>query len=255
MLFACSEYQKVLKSSDLDYKYEKALEYYENDEYFKALPLFEELIPLYRGSSRAEKVYYYYCYCNYYEEFYDVAAYHFKKYSKTFSTSSHAEEALFMSGYCNYIQSPAPSLDQTNTKRAISELQLFINSYPTSNLVDSSNSLIDKLRSKLEEKSYNNAYLYYKTENYKSAIIALNNHLKDYPETDKAELVNFIILKSNYFLAINSIQEKKLERFNNTIEAYYNFVDLFPNSKYIKEAEAYFNKAIIEKTNLENKNL
>ena len=45
----------------LDYKYEKAIEFFDNEEYVKAFPLFDELLLLYRGTDKAEEIYYYYC--------------------------------------------------------------------------------------------------------------------------------------------------------------------------------------------------
>ena len=53
---SCSEYQKVLKSTDYNLKYEKAIEYYEEEDYYRALSLLEELVSLYRGSERAERI-------------------------------------------------------------------------------------------------------------------------------------------------------------------------------------------------------
>jgi outer membrane protein assembly factor BamD len=243
-LFAagCSKYQKILKSSDMDAKYTAAVEYYDQEKYDKALPLFEEMIPLFRGSGKAEKIYYYYCYCNFNLEFLYASAYHFKKFSITYPTSKHAEETLFMSAYSNYLMSPSPTLDPTDTYSAINSLQLFINAYPENELVDSSNVLMDKLRSKLEDKSYLNSKQYYKIFNYKAAIVALNNTLKDFPETEYREEITFLILKSHFHLTENSIKEKKSERINDTIEAYYTFVDSFGESKHLKEAQTIFTK-------------
>lgn len=255
LLLGCSEYQRVLKSTDLDYKFEKAMEYYEDDEYYKALPLFEELIPLYRGSDRAEIVYYYYCYCNYEQEQLYTAAYHFKKFSNTFPTGKHAEETLFMSAYCHYLLSPVATLEQSSSKKAINGLQLFVNTYPKSELVDSSNVIMDKLRRKLELKSFLNAKQYYKIMEYKAAIIALNNTLKDFPDTERKEEIDFLIFKSHYYLAINSIKQKKIQRFNDSIEAYHKFVDSYPDSKHIKEAENYYKKTIEAKEKFELKNI
>ena len=45
-------------------------------------------------------------------------------------------------------------LDQTNTYDALKELQLFINTYPNSSRIPECNDLIDKLRTKLEYKDY-----------------------------------------------------------------------------------------------------
>ncbi len=240
---SCSKYQKLLKSSDMNLKYEAALKYYDDEKYDRAMALFEELIPLFRGTDRAEKVYYSYAYCNYQLNLLYAASYHFKKYSVTYPMSEHAEETLFMHAYSKYLLSPIPTLDATETKGGIEALQLFINTYPEAELVDSSNVLMDNLRSKLEDKSYLNSKQYYKIFQFKAAIIAMNNTLLDFPETKYREELTFLTLKSHFLLAENSIKKKKLERINNTIEAYYTFADNYKDSKYLKEAQSIFSKA------------
>lgn len=243
IISGCSKYQKLLKSTDMDLKYEAAIKYYEEEKYDKAMPLLEELIPMFRGTEKAEKVYYCYCYCNYQMDLLYAAAYHFKKFARTYPLSEHAQHMLFMHAYSNYQLSPISSLDATYTKKAINSFQYFINTYPEHELVDSSNTMMDKLRAKLEEKSYENSKQYYKIFEFKAAIIALNNTLIDFPETKHREEIMFLILKSNFLLAENSIEKKKLERINNTIEAYYTFVDSYKESKYLKEAQTIFTKA------------
>lgn len=254
-LFGCSKYQRLLKSSDYNAKYEAAVVLYDKGKYEKALPLLEELVPLYRGSDKAEKIYYYYCYTNYQLDFLYEASYHFKKFYTTFPSSSHVEEALFMAGYCKYLLSPISSLDPTDTYDAINELQFFANTYPQHPLLDSTNILMDKLRVKLEEKSFQNAKQYYFIYDYKASIIALNNTLKDFPDSKHQEEIKFLLLKSSYFLAYNSVKEKKLQRFNESIDAYLNFVDSFKESKYLKEAESLYNKSLEQQLKLKQENL
>ncbi|MCC7331873.1 MAG: outer membrane protein assembly factor BamD [Flavobacteriales bacterium] len=255
LIFGCSRYQRLLKSDDYNEKYDAAIEYYEKGKYEKALPFLEELTPLYRGTEKAEKIYYYYCYANYKLDYLFEAGYHFKKFSTTFPSSKFVEETFFMSGYCKYRLSPLSSLDPTDTYAAIDELQSFINTYPQHQLLDSANLLIDKLRTKLEDKSFNNAKQYYQIYEYKAAIIALNNVLREFPDTKYAEEVAYLLVKSHYFLAYNSVKEKKLERFDDTIDAYRNFVDLYKQSKYIKSVEVYYNKAIEQKNKITKENL
>lgn len=255
LLFAfqsCSEYHKVMKSPNPEYKYAKAVEYYNEGDYIKTLPLLEELIPLYKGTDKGQKIFYYYCYTNYYLDYLLVAAYNFKKYANTFALSEYAEDALFMSAYCNYLESPNPTLDQAPTYRALDELQIFVNTYPESPLVDSANGLVDELRFKLETKSFYNARQYYKIRKYKAAVVSLNNTLESYPATIYAEEIKLLILKSYYYLAINSIEEKKRERFEKGIEAYYDFIDNFAESKYVSEAETIYAKLIKQRDELEN---
>ncbi len=247
LLASCNDYQKVLKSPNPEYKYEKTVEYYNNEEFLKALPLLQELIPLYRGTDKGQKIYYYYCYTNYHLDYLITAAYHFKKYANTYPRSEFAEDALFMSAYCNYLESPAPSLDQAPTFSAMNEMQMFVNAYPSSPLVDSANTLVDELRLKLENKSFENSKQYYKIRKYKSAVVSLRNTLVEFPNTRYAEEIKLLILKSYYYLAINSIEEKKKERFEQGIEAYYDFIDNFADGSFVNEAESIYAKIIKER--------
>lgn len=232
----CSKYQKILKSNDFEKKFEMAKMYYDNGKYQKAFPLFEELITVFRGTSKAEDVYYYYAYCNYQLGDYMLAGYHFDNFVRTFPRSNRSEDAQFMNAKCYFLDSPEPSLDQTSTEKAIDELQLFINKYPESPKVDECNDLMDRLRFKLETKSYNTAKLYYRVGEYKAAIFALRNTLKDYPDTKYREEVSFMILRSSYLLADNSVIEKKVERFEQTLRECDAFMERFPRSKDVNAA-------------------
>ncbi|MBU0764224.1 MAG: outer membrane protein assembly factor BamD [Bacteroidetes bacterium] len=244
-LISCSKFQKLLKSSDYELKYTKALEYYKKEDYYRAQQLLEELISLTRGSKRGEEVYFYYAYCYYGQENFILAGYHFRTFSKTYPASSHTEECEYLSAYCYYLDSPEPSLDQSNTKRAIDALQLFINRYPDSEKITECNELIDKLRDKLEIKSYNSARLYYDISDFKSAVIALKNSLKDYPDSQFREDILYYILKASYEYAENSIEKKQKERYQETINEYYALIDEFPETQYLKEAKRIYSNSLI----------
>ncbi len=246
ILTGCSEYNKVLKSTDVVYKYTKAKEYYEEEEYSKALSLFDELGTILRGTDKSEEVHYYIAECHFKLKDYYFANYYFKNFAKTYPASSKAETAFFSSAYCSYLNSPKSSLDQTETEQAIDEFQLFLNRYPTTGLKDSTNVMIEELRLKLEKKAFDNAKLYYLTENYKSATVALQNMLRDFPDSPHREEIEFLVVKSSYLFAINSIDTKKEERLTNTIENYHKFVDKYKDSRYIKDAESYYVDALRE---------
>ncbi len=237
VIASCSKHQKLLKSTDNDMKYDKAMEYYDKGDYYRALQLFEQLIPVYRGTSKAEKLYFSYAYAYYYEREYIMASYYFKRFSVNFPGSEFAEEASFMLAYCKYLDSPRYSLDQTVTREAIDEFQLFINRYPYGEKAQEANDLIIELRDKLEKKSYNIANLYYKMEDYRAAIISYENLLKDFPDTGFKEDVLYKIITSYYNYAIKSIEEKKTERFENAVKAYYDFIALYPESEYVTDVE------------------
>ena len=251
VMTSCSDYSKMLKTRDMDAKSEYAIKLYNRGDYFKALPLFEELITVYRGTKKAEQTYYYYSYTNYRIGDYETAAYDFENFAKTYPNSEFAEECAFMHAYCFYQSSPLYSLDQTNTYKAINELQLFADRYPQSKKIEECNKLIDQLREKLEEKEFQYAELYFNVASYKSAITTYKNLINDFPTTKYREEALFKIVRSAYLLAENSIESKLIERYGETLTAYGEFIAAYPESKYKNKALDYFEttKKRIEKFN------
>lgn len=234
---SCNDFKKLQKSTDLNKKYESALKYYEKGDYLKSQILLEELIPLYRGQGRAEDILYYYAFTTFEMGDYALAGYHFKNFVRTYPNSPKAEECAYYNAYCYYLNSPGYTLDQTDTYRAMQEFQVFINQYPNSSRLEDVNKHIDVMRGKLERKSFEAAKLYFQMEDYKSAIVAFNGTLKEFPDSPHKEEINYLILRSHYLLAVNSIDAKKDERINATIENYRKFISLYPQSAYLKDAE------------------
>lgn len=240
---SCSKFNRIRKSGDMNLKYDAAVKYFENKKYYNALQLFEELIVVLKGTDKAESSYYYYCLSYFYTGDYTSAAYHFNNFAQTFPMSAKAEDALFYNAYCYYLDSPPSSLDQQSSLDAIRQFQLFINKYPTSQRVAECNKYIDELRSKLEVKAWDNAMLYYKMEEYKSAIVAFENVVKDFPTTKYQEECLFLSLKSAYLYAQNSIESKKEERYKSTIDHYNKLIEIFPETEYKKEASRIMSAA------------
>ncbi|MBC7410904.1 MAG: outer membrane protein assembly factor BamD [Bacteroidia bacterium] len=243
----CSKYSKILKSSNYELKYNYACQYYEKQSYSKALPLLEELLTIFKGTEKGEKIYYYYCKTNYELGDYILAGYHCKIFARNYPNNEHAEECAYLHAYCFYLDSPKYSLDQTNTLAAIEEMQVFINEHPNSTRVAQANEIIDKLRYKIATKQYEAARHYYFVENYKAAIVAFENVIKDNPSTPYREKTMVAIIKSYYLLAEQSIDLKKAERYQLSIDNYYKFVDAFPISEQLKECESIYNKCVKQK--------
>jgi len=232
-----SNYEKLRASSDIAKKYREAVRYYEKKDYSKALGLFDDLVQKYRGTAEAEDLSYYFAYTHYKMRDYTTARYHFKVFADTYGSSAKAEECRFMAAYCFYLESPVFSLDQENTIKAIESLQLFINLYPKSDRVPEASKLIGNLRDKLEMKSFANAKLFLDIGDYKSAVIAFRNSARDFPDTKYAEEMEFLTIKAQALYAKSSFETKQEERYNEAIKMYEEFVQNYPNSKYLKEAE------------------
>ena len=83
----------------------------------------------------------------------------------------------------------------------------------------------------------------YLGNNYESCVITAQNALKDYPYTDYREELSILILRARHEMAIYSVEDKKMDRYRETIDEYYAFKNEFPESKYLKEAEKIFNES------------
>ncbi len=236
LLASCkSEFERIRISGDVDLIYKKANEYYEKEEYQKAQTLYELIISSYRGRQEAEEIYYKYAYTYYHLEQYVLASYYFKNFSQTYTSSSLREEVDFMSAYANYQMSPTFRLDQTYTNQAIDEFQLFVNTYPRSERVEECNKLIDQMRAKLEQKSFETGKLYFDLRLYQSATHVFENLLKDFPETKNGEEIRYMIIRSVFLLAQNSVVDKQAERYQDAQEKAGVFLQRYPNSRYSKE--------------------
>lgn len=241
---ACkSEFEKVRSSGNVNRIYEQALQYYENEEYQKAQTLFEIIISSFRGKQEAEEIYFKYAYTYYHLQQYILASYYFNNFSNTYATSDYRQEADFMAAYANYQLSPSFRLDQSYTRKAIDQLQLFVNTYPNSDKVQQCNQLIDAMRAKLELKAYKAAELYFNLREYQAAIQSFENVLKDFPDSENVENIRYMVIRSAFLLAENSFVEKQFPRYKEAIELAQEFLSRYDDSRYRDEVQQMLDKS------------
>ena len=247
-LTSCGEYNKLLKSTDYEYKYEAAKSYFAKGQYNRAATLLNELIAILKGTDKAEESLYMLGMCYYNEQDYQTAAQSFIQYYQVYPRGTYAELARFHAGKALYLDTPEPRLDQTSTYKAIEELQMFMEYYPQSTKHQEAQQMIFELQDKLVMKEYLSAKLYYnlgnyRGNNYQSCVITAQNALKDYPYTNLREDLSILILRAKYELAVYSVEERKQERYRETVDEYYAFKNEFPESKHLKEAEKIFERS------------
>lgn len=237
---SCGEYEKLLKSTDYDLKKAKAKEYYENKEYVKATELFAQILPRYRATEEAEDINWMNAQSFYKMKDYISASSYFKSYMDQYAYGKYAEEAAFMAAMCDYNISPRAELDQANAMTAIEGFNYFINKYPYSPRVDECRKLIKELEERIVEKSYLNARLYYDMKEYKAAVVALNNSLKEHADTKYREEMMYLKLNSLFLYAENSMADKQKTRYQETLDDYYSFMEEFPKSKYSRDVKRIY---------------
>ena len=240
LLSSClSQYGKVVKSKDKEYKLKMAEQYYAKKDYEKAQELYTDLLPLFKGDPRFEDIYYKYAYTAYYQKDYMNAENLFKTYGENFPNNPKVEETEFMRCMAYYKQSPKVDLDQTNTVKTIALLQAFISTHPDSKKIADANDIIDKCRAKLELKEFNNAKLYFDLGYFKSAGVAFSILIDDFPDSENADNYALNSIKSYYKYAEMSYVEKQEERYQKVVADVNDFEQRFPQSKLLEDAINY----------------
>ena len=241
---ACSSYEAVLKSKDINFKLAKANEYYEKKDYQKANELYGMIAPILKGTKSFETVYLKYANSYYNLKDYLSASLHYKNYVEVFPTSKETEHAEYLHALCLYKLAPKASLEQTNTIKALDALQSFVDTHPNSVHNAEANTLIANSIKKLEQKEADAAQLYFKVGQYKAASVSFKSVLRNYPESEKSDYYQYFIIKSLYLYAHSSIETKQKERYSNVVSAFEELQNEHPNSTFIKDAEKYKNLSI-----------
>lgn len=244
---SCSEYQKVLKNTDVKAKYDLAQKYYEEEDFKRANRLFEQIAPKYVGKPQGERVMFFLSDSYFQRKDFNMAGYQFERFIKSYPKSDKVPEAAFLGAKSYYELSPEYSLDQTDTDKALVKLQGFINVYPESEYFDEANTMAKELTTKKERKAFEIAKQFNKLGEFnyellKSAVAAVDNFVSDFPGSIYREEAFFIKVQATTNLAMNSFEIFKQDRLNAAKEAYDGFRKQYPESKFDKKADVLLGK-------------
>jgi outer membrane protein assembly factor BamD len=240
LVSSCGDYEKLLKSTDYDLKKTKAKEYYESKQYAKATELLSQVLPRFRATEEAEELNWINAEAYFNMKQYDLAGNYYKSLVEQYPFGKYAEQATFMGAKCDYNLSPKPELDQTSSRSAIEGFNVFISRFPNSSRVQEAKNYIKDLQERLVEKSYLNAKLYYNMREYKAAITALSNSLKEFSDSKYREEMMYLKLSSLYLYAERSFASKQKERYQATLDDYFSFMEEYPESRYSKEVKKIY---------------
>ncbi|MDG2396502.1 MAG: outer membrane protein assembly factor BamD [Flavobacteriaceae bacterium] len=247
VLFSCNEYQKILNKATISEKNKAAEKYYKNGEYRRALNLFEQIIPSYKGKPQHQRIVFFFANCYFQTNDYYLASYQFENFVKSYPKSNRAIEALFMQAKSQYMLSPRYSLEQKETHKAMDLLQIFIDKYPNSEFAEEANVYIQELQVKLEKKDFEISKQYYTIRDYRAAINSIDNFIANNPGTIYREEALFYKFLSSYEIAINSIISKKIDRLESLNKIYETIKRYYP--------ETIFETSLIEKLEIAGKEI
>lgn len=249
LLTSCAnEFNAVYKSADNAYKYEYAKECFARGKYTRATTLLSTLVTLEKARKNGEESLYMLGMSQYMGRDYESAAQTFKRYVQMYPKNTYSDVAQFYIGQSLYMSTPEPRLDQSMTISAISAFQEYLDIYPDAKFKTDAQQRLFDLQDKLVRKELYNAQLYYDLgpyfgncgageNNYQACIITAQNALKDYPYTTLRENFAVLIMKSKFELAQSSVEEKRMERYQDAEDECYGFINEYPDSKDKQLAE------------------
>lgn len=255
-LGSCAKWTALQNTRDYEYKYEAAKSLYAEGKYGQASMYFAEVLAVMKGTANAEESLYLAGMSNFRNKDYDAASQYFRKYYQVYPKGLYVEYARYYCGLSLYNMTPDPRLDQQSTFEAIKEFQEFLDYYPYTSIKESTQEMIYSLQDKLVEKEYLSAKLYYDLgtytmncayggSNYEACVVTAQNALNDFPfaKPERREELSIMVLRAKFLLAEQSVDVKRVSRYRDCIDEYYSFVNDFPESRYVKEADKIMNKS------------
>lgn len=228
---SCGKFNHLQKTGTPQEKLTAAIDYYNNGDNYKAGVLLEDITPILKGKGEAETALYYLANNYYKQKQYIMSAYYFKDFYLTYPRSKYVEETMYMNVYSLYLNSPEYNLDQTSTYDCLKAMTTFLTRYPQTIYLEQCNKIVDELNSKLMHKAFEHSMMYHRVGNYKSAVVAIGNFIKEYPTSTYSEKAYFTRFTSQYHLAKNSVQGSiQEERYLLALEFYQVFMDKFPDT-------------------------
>lgn len=246
VIVSCGPFSKLEKSTNWEELYNGANKYYQEGEYNKAIILYDKVLPVIKGSEKAEMAEYNYANCHFKTKRYIEAAGYFNTFYRTYNRSPLAEEALFMHAYSLYLDAPDFNLDQQSSKEAVSAIQQFVTRFPASASYERAIEMLKDLEARFEQKAYSEAEMYYRLKDglfpgdfYRACIINFQNFTKDYPESKHNEELAYKLVEVAYAYAKNSAFDKKEDRLNDAVNYASNFYRKYPNSKFTGDVKKF----------------
>jgi|SRR5688500_15218885 outer membrane protein assembly factor BamD len=156
-----------------------------------------------------------------------LAANEFREFLQFYPTSMRADYAQYKLAMSHFEQMRAPERDQTETREALKEFDVFFQRFPNSPLMPEVKKNWRVARDRLSQASYGVGLHYYRVRWYPGAIDRFREVLRDDPEYTGRDAVYFYLAES-------------LARTDKTPEAIPYFERLlqeFPSSEHVEDAK------------------
>ena len=245
VLTSCRSKDLIRPGDTLEVAFEKAMMQYNQEDYRDAANAFETVISIGRGTDYGQEAQFYLAESHFKSERYLLAASEYARYSQYHPNSPRREEVDFKEALCYYEISPRYRLDQKYTTQAVEKFRLYRTRYPNSERADEAAEYISELRNKLARRDFNAADFYMRTERYNSAAIYFGLVIDNYPESEPwAERALVRQIEAYVLYAENSVQDRQAERFEQALDSYNTYLQLFPQGENRSKAEDLFDRTM-----------
>ncbi len=243
-LMSCGSSHTIQRGDSAEVAFEKAMSLYDAERYSRAAEAFEVVLSISRGTALAADAQFYLAQSHFNNNSFLLAASEFQRFSRTYTNDERRIEAEFMEAYSYYMMSPRYNLDQTDTYTALDRFQLFVTRHPDSDLADEAHEYMDELRDKLARKKFEAAEMYFRIGEYRSAALYYELTVEDFPESRWTERALLRKIETYVRYAENSVRERQQERFEEAVDSYQQYVQIFPRGEHRDRAEEFYNEAL-----------
>ena len=252
---SCHTINTVLKSNDRDYKFEAAKQMYAEGKYGNAYIVLDNILPSMRNTKPGDEALFLAGMCKFYSHDYDAASEIFKRYyTRSYPLGQFVDEARYYSALAYYESTYPARLDQSGTYDAMREIQNAMEQNPDSKYYDALKDMLFQLQERLVEKEYLAAKLYFDLgdyflnclqggSNYEACVVTAQNAIREYPYSPRKEDFAILVLRAKFELAQSSVESKKFERYTDTVDEYYGFINEFPQSRFLNDAKQIYEKS------------
>lgn len=243
VIASCRNQELIRPGDTIQVAFDKAYGLYEQERWGDAARAFETVVNISRGTDIGQDAQFYLAESHFNNRQYLVAASEYERFTSFYPDSERSEEADYKRALSYYRLSPRFNLDQAYTHRAIERFRLFMERYPNSERLEEVGNYIEELRNKLARKDYNAAEFYMRTNRFNAAAVYFETVIDNYPESVWAERALAKQVEAYILYADNSVPARQAERYQEAIESYERYLQLFPRGDQRSNVEDLYDEA------------
>ena len=212
---------EVTKVMSVEDRFAHAKLLFDKGSYLDAVNEFTVITLQYQGSAFAADAQYYLGECRFAREEFLLAGFEYSVVKRNYPASARVADAQYKLGVCYYSLSPKSSLDQQYTRRALDELQSFVEYYPSHEKAVDADGKIKELTIRLAKKQYETARLYRTMEYYRAALFYFDDVIEKYHDTEYAPLSSIdkveMLMGRNKYADAAAEAKRFLEHYPNSV--------------------------------------